>query len=122
MIFTTVAIPFSYVHYSYAEKCEDIKGKESWSPEGHGDNSPSEKKFKSMLNDDSVTICEMAEAIDHMKVKGSVGDWSDFEQTTVYQGTSEKVQDCLKDRFDLPDDGEKELQAYEIQKCATGDY
>jgi hypothetical protein len=106
----------------YGEKCEDIKGTESWSSEGHGDNSPSESKFNKMLKDDSVSICELAEDIDHMKVKGSVDDWSDFKQTTVYMGSSENVQDCLKDRFDLPDDGHKELQSYEIQKCATGDY
>jgi hypothetical protein len=75
-----------------------------------------------MLKDDSVTICELAEDIDHMKVKGSVDDWGDFKQTTVYMGSSKNVQDCLKDRFDLPDHGQKELQSYEIQKCATGDY
>lgn len=105
-----------------AEKCEDIAGTSNWGSTSHGDNSPSEKQFKKMLNDDSVTICELAEDIDHMKVKGSVSDWSDFKETTVYMGSSENVQDCLKDRFDLPDDGHKELQAYEIQKCAVGDY
>jgi hypothetical protein len=118
MIFTTVAIPFSYIHYSYAEKCEDIKGVESWGSESHGDNNPSEKKFKSMLNDDSVGICELAKAIDHMKAKGTVKDWSDFKETTVYLGTTDKVQDCLEDRMDLGDS----LADYEIQKCATGDY
>ncbi len=106
-----------------AEKCEDITGTEKWDPEGHGDNNPSEKKFKKMLNDDSVGICELAEAIDHMEVTGSVKDWSDFEETTVYMGTSEEVQECLEDRHDLPDDdGDKHLADYEIQKCATGDY
>jgi hypothetical protein len=106
-----------------AEKCEDITGTEKWSSEGHGDNNPSSKEFKEMLNDDSVGICELAKAVDHMEVKGSVSDWSDFKETTVYMGTTEKVQDCLKDRFDLPDDdGDKHLADYEIQKCALGDY
>ena len=108
---------------SYAEKCEDITGTEKWSSEGHGDNNPSEKKFEKMLNDDSVGICELAKAVDHMEVKGSVHDWSEFKETTVFLGTTEKVQDCLKDRFELPDDdGDEHLADYEIQKCALGDY
>ena len=108
---------------TYAEKCEDIKGVEKWDGEGHGDNSPSEKKFKQMLNDDSVTICEFAEAIDHMEIKGSVKDFSDFKETTVYMSTTEEVQDCLEDRHDLPDDdGDEHLADYEIQKCAVGAY
>ena len=108
---------------TFAEECEDIKGEEKWDGEGHGDNNPSSNEFKEMLNDDSVTICEFAEAIDHMEIKGSVSDWTDFEETTVFMSTTEKVQDCLKDRFDLPDDdGDEHLADYEIQKCATGDY
>ena len=106
-----------------AEKCEDIKGVEKWDGEGHGDNSPSSNEFEDMLEDEAVTICELAEAIDHMEVKGSVDDWSDFKETTVFMSTTENVQDCLKDRFDLPDDdGDEHLADYEIQKCATGDY
>lgn len=108
---------------AFGEKCEDIKGVEKWDGEGHGDNNPSSSEFKEMLNDESVTICEFAEAIDHMEIKGSVEDWSDFEGTTVFMSTTEKVQDCLKDRFNLPDDdGDEHLADYEIQKCATGDY
>ena len=115
--------PFISNQIVLAEKCEDITGESSWGSESHGDNSPSEKKFEKMLNDDSVGICELAEAIDHMEVKGSVDDWSDFKETTVFLGTTEKVQDCLKDRFELPDDdGDEHLADYEIQKCATGDY
>lgn len=101
-----------------AEKCEDIKGTEKWGSESHGDNNPSEKKFFKMLKDESVTICELAKAIDHMEVKGTVKDWSDFKDSTVYLGTTEKVQDCLDDRHDLGNS----LADYEIQKCATGDY
>ncbi|WP_411753286.1 hypothetical protein [Serratia sp. (in: enterobacteria)] len=106
-----------------AEKCEDITGVEKWGSESHGDNNPSEKKFEKMLNDESVGICKLAQAIDHMEVTGSVDDWSDFKETTVFMGTTEKVQDCLKDRYELPDDdGDEHLADYEIQKCATGDY
>ena len=86
-------------NYAYAEKCKDIKGTEKWDSEGHGENKPSSKEFKKMLNDDSVTICELAESIDHMNVKGEVKDWSDFKDTTVYMSTTEKVQNCLKDRI-----------------------
>jgi hypothetical protein len=107
----------------YAEKCEDISGVEKWDGEGHGDSDPSKSEFKEMLNDESVTICEMAESIDHMEVTGSVKDWSDFEDTTVFMSTTEEVQDCLKDRYELPDDdGDEHLADYEIQKCATGEY
>lgn len=116
-------LPFLSNGIVYAEKCEDITGVEKWSSEGHGDNNPSENKFEKMLEDDSVGICELAKAVDHMEVKGSVHDWSDFKETTVYMGTTEKVQDCLRDRYELPDDdGDEHLADYEIQKCATGDY
>lgn len=107
----------------YAEKCEDITGVEKWDSEGHGDSDPSKKEFKEILNDESKGICELAQCVDHMECTGSVDDWSDFKETTVFMGTTEKVQDCLKDRFDLPDDdGDEHLADYEIQKCATGDY
>ena len=103
---------------AYATKCQDIKGTEKWDSDGHGENKPSSKEFKKMLNDDSVNICELAESIDHMNVKGEVKDWSDFKDTSVYMSTNDKVQDCLKDRMHLGDS----LADYEIQKCATGDY
>lgn len=122
-IITMTATTTMTTYYASGEKCEDIKGVEKWDSEGHGSNDPSSKEFKEMLNDNSVTICELAESIDHMEVKGSVDDWSDFKDTTIFLSTTENVQDCLKDRFDLPDDdGDKHLADYEIQKCATGDY
>ena len=103
---------------AHATKCQDIKGTEKWDSDGHGENKPSSKEFKKMLNDDSGTICERAESIDHMNVKGEGKDWSDFKDTSVYMSTNDKVQDCLKDRMHLGDS----LADYEIQKCATGDY
>ena len=103
---------------AHATKCQDIKGTEKWDSDGHGENKPSSKEFKKMLNDDSVTICELAESIDHKNVKGEVKDWSDFKDTSVYMSTNDKVQDCLKDRMHLGDS----LADYEIQKCATGGY
>src|ERR1044072_9968483 len=78
---------------AHATKCQDIKGTEKWDSDGHGENKPSSKEFKKMLNDDSVTICELAESIDHMNVKGEVKDWSDFKDTSVYMSTNDKVQD-----------------------------
>ena len=107
------------------EQCEDIKGTEKWSSEGHGDNNPSTKKFDKMIFEEDATTCEVAEAIDLMKAKGEIEDhqWDEFKETFVYQGTSEDVQDCFKHRFNLPDDdGDKRLAGYEIQKCATGSY
>ena len=108
-----------------AESCEDIKGKESWSGEGHGDSNPSSNKFDEMIFEDDATTCEVAEAIDHMEIKGEIKhhEWDEFEQTFTYMGTSEEVQECFEDRFDLPgNNGKSELQAYEIKDCATGNY
>lgn len=110
-----------------AEKCEDIAGTEKWDPQGHDDNNPSESKFDRWVfhEEDFKTTCEVAKGIDHMEIKGEIKEheWDEFKDTGVYMATSEEVQDCFKDRFDLPDDdGEKHLADYEIQKCATGNY
>lgn len=107
-----------------AEKCEDITGTEKWDGEGHDDNNPSENKFDKMIFEDNETTCEVAEAIDHMEIKGEIKEheWDEFEETFTYQATSEEVQECMEDRFDLPDDGKKHLAGYEIKDCATGNY
>ena len=109
---------------SFAEECEDIKGESEWGSESHGDNSPSEDEFDDMIFDEDATTCEVAEAIDHMEIEGEIKEheWDEFQDTFVYQATSEEVQECFEDRFDLPDDGEKHLAGYEIQKCAVGAY
>ncbi len=73
-LLATIATTATTANNASAEKCEDIKGVEKWNAEGHGSNDPSSKEFKEMLSDDSVTICELAESIDHMEVKGSVDD------------------------------------------------
>lgn len=107
-----------------AVTCEDIKGKEKWGGESHGDNSPSENKFDEMVFEENATTCEVAEAIDKMEIKGEIKhhEWDEFQETFVYASTSEEVQECFEDRFDLPDDGKKHLADYEIQKCATDSY
>ncbi len=112
------------INSAFGESCEDIKGEEKWDSEGHGDNSPSENKFDEMIFEDDATTCEVAEAIDHMEIEGEIkeSEWDEFEESFVYQATSEQVQECFEDRFDLPDDGDKHLAGYEIQKCATGSY
>lgn len=106
------------------EECEDIKGEESWGSESHGDNNPSENKFDEMIFEDDATTCEVAEAIDHMEIEGEIKEheWDEFEETFTYQATSEEVQECFKDRFDLPDDGKKHLAGYEILDCSVGKY
>jgi hypothetical protein len=109
------------VVFAEERECEDIKGEMDWTSEGHDDNEASEKHFDKMI-EGSSTICEVAKAVDHEKADGEITDWTDFKETFTYQGTSEEVQECLKERFDLPDDGRKALQGYEIQDCATGDY
>ena len=100
-----------------AEECEDIAGVEKWDSEGHGDNNPSEKKF---FNDmDENTFCEHAEGIDHMKYEGAIRedtkhDWDWFEDTMVYMSAGEETQEELEELYDLPDDGKKNLEAYEF--------
>lgn len=100
-----------------AEKCEDIAGVEKWDSEGHGDNNPSEKQF---FNDmDENTFCEHAEGIDHMKYEGAIRedtkhDWDWFEDTMVFMSAGEETQEELKELYDLPDDGKKNLEAYEF--------
>lgn len=108
----------------YGESCEDIKGEEKWDGEGHGDNNPSENKFDEMIFEDDATTCEVAEAIDHMEIEGEIKqhEWDEFEDTFVYMGTSEEVQECFEERFDLPDDGKKHLAGYEIKDCSVGKY
>jgi hypothetical protein len=113
------------VNSTYAEECEDIKGEEKWNSEGHDDNSPSESKFNDMIFEDDATTCEVAKAVDHMEAKGEIKEheYDEFKVTFVYEGTSEEVQECFDDRFNLPDDdGDKHLADYEIQKCATNNY
>ena len=106
-------------------KCEDITGVEKWDGEGHGDSNPSSNEFDEMIFEDNETTCKVAEAIDHMEIKGEIKDheWDEFKDSFTYAATSEEVQECFEDRFDLPDDdGDKHLADYEIQKCAVGAY
>lgn len=115
----------------FAEKCKDITEKTlKWNPEGHGDNSPSEKKGEKMIWGDSngenqETPCKIAKAIDHMDIKFVIKEheWDEFVDTIAYMGTTEEVQDCFKDRHELPDDnGNDELQSYEYKDCQLGNY
>ena len=112
------------INSAFGEQCEDIKGESNWGSESHDDNNPSENKFNDMIFEEDATTCEVAEAVDKMEAKGEIKEheWDEFKVTFVYEGTSEEVQECFDDRFDLPDDGEKHLAGYEIQKCATGNY
>lgn len=72
----------------YADKveCEDIKGVEKWSSEGHDDNNPSERKFYKALEE--KTFCEVNEMIDHEEVEGEIKEDSkhdlDWLKETIY--------------------------------------
>ena len=103
--------------FTYAEECEDIAGEIGWKSEGHGDNNPSEKEFFADM--DEMTFCEFSKDIDHMKKEGAIRedtkhDWDWFEGTMVYMSASEETQEELKDLYNLPDDGKKNLEAYEF--------
>lgn len=91
----------------------------------HGDNSPSEKAFFKALNTD--TLCDFSDGIDEMKYKGAIRenskcDWECFMDTNVFQTAFDDAKMCMSERYDLPDDGKKNLEAYEIQACAQGNY
>lgn len=108
---------YGNVQTASGETCEDIAGVEKWNSEGHGDNNPSEKEFIADMNEQ--TFCEFAEDIDHMEKEGAIRedtkhDWDWFEDTIVYQSAGEETQEKLKDLYDLPDDGKKNLEAYEF--------
>ena len=103
-----------------AVRCEDIAGVEKWNGNDHNDNNPSESEFKDHL--DEMTFCEFTEDIDKMEKEGAIRedtkhDWEYFEDTMVYQSAGEETQECLKDKYDLPDDGKKNLEAYEFLDC-----
>ena len=107
-----------------AVKCEDIKGVEKWDDQPSQHNEPSEKKFRSLVFEKEGLPCEISECYDHNKCTGTIeeGEWKKFTQTAAYMGTTEEVQDCFKDRYDLPDNGDKALQAYEYHHCQIGSY
>lgn len=122
---TTLTVSVGGIATARGESCEDIKGEEEWGSESHGDNSPSENKFDEMVFEDDKTTCEVAEAIDHMEIKGEIKEheMDEFRETFTYQATSEEVQECFEDRYDLPDDdGDKHLADYEIKDCSVGNY
>ena len=91
----------------------------------HGDNSPSEKKFFQALH--TQTLCSFTDMIDGMEIKGAIRedthcDWQCFMDTNVFQTAFDDAKACMFERYDLPDDGKKNLEAYEIQACAQGNY
>lgn len=126
LVSSVLLIGLSSNTYTYAEKCEDIKydGDPLKMPgKDHDDNNPSEKKFEKMVFG-SATLCEIAFCYDNDECKGELdsSDHDDFQTTIAYEGASEDQQDCLKYRYNLPDGGEKALQAYELYDCAVGNY
>ena len=117
------AVVYTHLPSLAAEKCEDIKGSKQMPGTHHDDNTPSESKFKKMVWGKS-TICDVAFCYDNDECKGELdsGDYHKFKTTFVYEGASDKQQDCLDYRYHLPDDGERALQAYEIYDCGVGNY
>ena len=102
---------------AHAERNDDGYCKTSGT--SHGDNTPSEKKFKEYLNKD---ICQLADCIDDMRCKGEIRNIDSFKDTKSWNTSNILMKGCMIDRYDLPDKGHSALQAYEIQRCATGDY
>ena len=113
--------------YVNAEKCYDIKYEEDGKKmpgKNHDDNSPSEKEFKDLVFDESATLCEVAYCYDNHECKGELEEHErdEFEDSIAYMASSEEQQECLDDRYDLPDGGSEALQAYELFDCAVLNY
>lgn len=104
--------------YADKQECKEVGTK-------HGDNSPSEKAFFIGLHEEE--FCDFSEKIDGMEFKGAIRedskcDWECFMDTNVFQTAFDDAKACMFERYDLPDDGKKNLEAYEIQACAQGNY
>ncbi len=104
-----------YIVFAEERECKDLVSKETYNSEGHDDNKQSSKEFKKSLEQDS--LCEFTEKHDKEHIDGVVKDWTDFKQTRVYQTATHEQKECLKEYFDLPDDGHKALQGYEAEYC-----
>lgn len=97
-------------------ECADLTTTEKWKSEGHDDNKASEKEFEKSVTHDS--LCETGKKHDHEELKGEITDWTDFKETENFRTATHEQKECLKEHFDLPDDGEKALQGYELEYCA----
>ena len=111
---------------TYAERCYDIKYEEKglkMPGNSHGDNNPSEKRFEKMIKE-GASLCEVSECYDDHKCKGELTgkDLKNFYKSIAFESGSEDQQKCIKHRGNLPDGGQKALQAYEIKDCALKDY
>src|SRR4029078_2268757 len=112
-----------------AVKCEDIKYEGSdalkWNDQPSTHNEPSEKKFFNMIFKNDATPCEVSKCYDHNQCEGVIDadEWKDFKQTAAYLGTTDDVEKCFEQRYNLPDDdGHKALKAYEYHHCQLGSY
>jgi hypothetical protein len=88
----------------------------------HGDNTPSEKRFKEFWNKD---ICKLSDCIDDMNCAGEIRGQKQMDkymESVAWNSSDVDMKGCQLIRFDLPDHGSKALQAYEIKDCAQGNY
>ena len=121
-IMVGVALGILYVvNTAHAEKreCKDLVSSEQYNSEGHNDNKESNKEFKKSIEQD--TLCKFTEKHDKEQIEGVVKDWTDFKESRVYQTATHEQKECLKEYFDLPDDGHKALQGYEAEYCGWDD-
>lgn len=107
---------FIPVTYAEERECTDLTTSEKWNSNDHDDNKESEKAFEKSVSHDN--LCETGKKHDHEELKGEITDWTDFKQTKNYKTATHEQKECLKEYFDLPDDGEKALQGYELEYCA----
>lgn len=111
---------------THAEKCYDIKYEDGKKMPGksHDDNDPSEKELKSLLFDKNASLCDVAFCYDNDECEGELTgkELKNFKTSVAYMGSSDDQQDCLDHRGNLPDGGQKAMQAYEIFDCAVQNY
>ncbi len=85
-------------------------GSMSWTDEGHTDHTPANKLNHAIYSQD---ICTVSKEIDHMQIKGTIKDWSQFTTSKVYDTSNFDQKQCLKKAFDLGNS----LADYELSYC-----
>ena len=110
---------------TYGDKCYDVKYEDGKKMPGthHDDNSPSEQELKSMIKG-NASLCELAFCYDNDECKGELTgkELKQFYNSIAFETGSDDQQDCLHHRGNLPDGGQKAMQAYEIFDCAVKNY
>lgn len=119
-LLSLIFIPNMIVADSEERTCKDLVTENTWRSEDHDDNKESEKEFERSVENDS--LCETTEKHDKEELTGEIDDWTDFKETQNYKTADNDQKECMKQFFELPDNGKPALQGYELEYCGWGDH